>query len=102
MLAGTAHASTGNFMPIVLSVLIAIPLLLLVPAIAIACRSAYTWDARKRWAGGALLVAVASFGSLWWAMAYHSLVSGQHWYVAYLWALPPYLFWIYAARQMKR
>jgi hypothetical protein len=71
MLAGTAHASTGNFMPIVLSVLIAIPL---------------------------LLVAVASFGSLWWAMAYHSLVSGQHWYVAYLWALPPYLFWIYAAR----
>jgi hypothetical protein len=102
LLAEPAHASTGNFMPMLGSFFIVIPALLLIPPTVIACRTAYTWQHRSRWAGFALLIGAASFATLWWAAAEHSILARQDWYIVYAWVLPSYLFWAFAAQRMKR
>ena len=82
------------------SVFIAIPVLLLVPAVAVACSS----HERKRklpWAAALLAVALLSFGSLFWAAKYHALLANSDWYIIYLWAIPPYVLWPIARWQLK-
>lgn len=96
-----AYAKTGNFLPLILSLLVAIPILQLVPAIAIAC-GRQEWKRKLPWAFAALAVALLSFGTLLWAARVYALLANSDWYIIYLWALPPYLLWPFARKQLKR
>lgn len=88
-----ALAKTGNFLPILASFFIVIPVLLLTPAIAIALGKQQR--VRKApWIAASLIVAVISFGSLWWATQAFELTVGSGWPVIYLWAVPGILLWL--------
>jgi hypothetical protein len=87
-----AHANTGNFMPLLLSFFVAVPALLLVPVIWIACGK-QEWKRKLPWVIAALAVAVLSFGCLFWATKTYSLLANSDWYIIYLWAVPPYVLW---------
>jgi hypothetical protein len=86
-------AKTGNFLPILASFFIVIPALLLTPAIAIALGKQQRGQ-KAPWIVTSLILAVISFGSLWWATQKYELTVGSGWPVIYLWAVPGIFLWL--------
>ena len=95
-----AHAKTGNFLPMLLSFLFAIPALLLVPVIALAC-GRQEWKRKLPWVLASLAVAILSFASLWWATKTHALLANADWPVIYLWIVPAWILWPIARNRLK-
>ena len=95
-----AHAKTGNFLPMLLSLFVAVPVLLLVPPIAIACGN-QEWKRKLPWLIASLVLGVLSFGSLIWAARTYSLLANSDWYLIYLWAVPPYVLWPIARNRLN-
>lgn len=73
-----AHARTGDFLPQLVSIFIGVPVLLLLPALAIAL--ATPGPARKLpWVAGALWWAVQAWhlmASVWWPLIYFPVLPG--------------------------
>jgi hypothetical protein len=92
MSAPPAYGKTGNFLPMLASLFLAVPALLLVPAIAIAFST--QGATRKRpWVIASLALAVLSFGSLWWAVQTFYLLASVWWPSIYLWTVPGFVLW---------
>jgi hypothetical protein len=91
-----AQASTGipaYFGWLLISIYVAIPILLVVPVIAIA-RANYRRDRRLWFAGLVALVGVVSYGTLLWAATRFTLGATGSWPVIFLWLLPSYALWL--------
>jgi hypothetical protein len=95
-----AQASTGNFLPQVASLFLVIPALLLAPAVAIAF-SREQAERKRRWIIASVLLALLSFGSLYWAARVYSVLAGTSWPWVYLWVLPGFVLWV-AFRRVNR
>jgi len=90
------QASTGipaYFGWLLVSLYVVIPILLLVPGIAIA-RASYRRDRRLWFAGLVTLVGAISYGTLLWAATRFTLGATTSWPVIYLWLLPSYTLWL--------
>jgi ABC-type dipeptide/oligopeptide/nickel transport system permease subunit len=88
-----AHGKTGNFLPMLASLFLAVPALLLAPAIAIAFSSPGATQKRP-WVVASLALAVLSFGSLFWVVQAFHLMASTWWPSIYLWTVPGFLLWL--------
>jgi hypothetical protein len=95
-----AYAATGNFLPMIGSLFVVVPALMLAPVIAIGV-SAQGAARKSRWVIATLVLALISYASLLWVVKVFSLLASSYWPCIYLWILPGFILW-FAYRRANR
>ena len=85
-----AQANSPNVLPILLTIFVLVPVLLLVPPIMIA-RHKQPGVRRRPWVLASIALLLFSFGSLFLALTDYKMAVGDGWVLAYLWPLPGFL-----------